>query len=318
MANILWTEQEINTLKESYPKVDKVDEMRTLLPGRTYSAIRSKAEDMGIINRFLPTQNNTFFNEPNEINSAIAGFIAADGCVSDKGRIHINLSRKDRNHLEKIVELTKYEGNIYDYESKFSVAININGKAERVPGQTLTSLVQIQAPQWAEDLKKHWNIVPRKTFLMIAPNVVDIRLSLAYISGLIDGDGWIVQSTPCSYMIAIMGTHALMTWVKSIFDAIVPANSKNGQHLKSVSDKDSYEYKITGTKAYWLGKLLLSLDIPRLDRKWDKLRSFIYYIENEPDRSTRRKSDLKKLKPSDDILRQFGLYESSQKLLTLA
>lgn len=312
MASTLWSEAEVKLLQDNYAKVDSVSDMLPLLPGRTYWAIRSKAETMSLINKFLPTQDNTFFNEPNEINSAIAGFIAADGCVSDGGRLTINLGRKDRGHLETIIRLTKYEGNIYDYESKFSVAI-VDGQPKRVAGQTFTSSVQIQAPIWVDNLKTHWNIVPRKTFLMVAPNISDNRLSLAYISGLIDGDGWVGVSTSYSYMIGVMGTHALMTWIKSVFDTIIPEGKPT--NLKSVSEKDSYEYKVTGTKAYWLAKLLLSLDIPRLDRKWDKMREFIRFIETEPDRSTRRKSDLKKLKPSDNILHEFGLYESSTAFL---
>jgi len=316
MASIPWSDEEIRIIRDNYEKVDCVSDMMVLLPGRTYNSIRTKARDLGLISRFLPTHNEEFFNEPSEINCAIAGFVAADGCVTDKGRLTINIGRKDREHLVRIAKLTEYEGNVYDYQSRFSVAIDSEGKPVRIPGTTLTSNVQIQAPTWIQDFEKHWGIVPRKTFLMKAPNISGNRLCLAYISGLIDGDGWIGVSSPESYMIGLMGTKELMTWVKQIFDSMSPLCSRTPSHLKSVSEKNSFEYKVSGVKAYWIGKLFLTLDIPRLDRKWDNLRHFISIVEGRKTHSKRMITNLNKIKPSDDVLKEFGIYEQSKSFLS--
>jgi hypothetical protein len=105
-------------------------------------------------------------------------------------------------------------------------------------------------------------------------------------------------------MIALMGTKSLMSWVKEFYDTLIPFSDKS--QLKILGEKDSFEYKIIGAKAYWLGKLFLSLDIPRLNRKWDILRQYIKDID-EGKTSKRMLFQVNKLKPSQEILNEFNL-----------
>ncbi len=84
----LWTKKEIIILNDNYGKI-KFFDLILMLPGRTSGAIRRKAYDNGLVanlsitNKKFVTTNNNFFSVPNTINSYWAGFIAADGCVSE-------------------------------------------------------------------------------------------------------------------------------------------------------------------------------------------------------------------------------------------
>lgn len=317
-----WSEKDYEILREFYPRKDGKTQMATLMPYRTYYAIRSKAQDLGIKRRPRKTKNLDFFSEPNEFNCAVAGFIAADGCISDTGKLTINLSEKDLHHLEKIKSILGYDGGIYRYKPKVTWIKNYKNpdkplvRCDSKGGRAL----QIQCPQWKTDLEKHWNITPRKTLTLLPPNLTGNRLKMSYISGEIDGDGWIysyVEKGPkprTTYSLAVMGTRELMEWIKATLDALVPNSSFSNLKPEGKSG-NSFSYKITGAKAYWVSKMMLSLDVLRLDRKWDMMRELIRGIEQDvvPAKIRFR---LIQMCPSEETLREFGLLEDKAQLFT--
>ncbi len=316
--SIPWSPVEVALLREKFSSCKSIKEVTPFLPGRTYNAIRAYAQEIGVKMKKLPTYDKAAFSTPTEVNCSIAGFLAADGYVSEKGRLTVNLSSKDRSHLETIVRFMAYTGRIYDYSRAYNLTVKKYGKESLYSGTQKTSTIQIQCPEACADLFRHWNITTRKSKTLCPPHLTDLRLIAAFLSGFIDGDGWIVEDASdsrCSmpqYSIALIGTRAMLEWTKSIFDACVP-NASNAQ-LQDTESEDIYDYKVTGTKAYWLAKIFLSLDIPRLDRKWDKLRRMISLIEG-PTISKRLRTNLISCCPPDDTLNLFGLGETKRNLL---
>lgn len=218
----------------------------------------------------------------------VAGFFAADGCVDDVGqRVNITLCEKDKDHLDKIRKLLEYSGPLYVGRPIQREITNKHNGKKYIIGKNQTSILVIsRAQQWIKDLNDVWKITPRKTFTLEPPPLTDRRLQLCYLSGLIDGDGWItLNKTPentygCTLEISVMGAKELMEWTKTIFDAITPANT--GNRVKSTKSKDIRCITLRGMRAYQIAKTFLALDIPRLDRKWDKAREFIRLVDSNP------------------------------------
>ncbi len=317
---MLWSPEEDAILKEKFSTCDSIKEVMPFLPKRSYNAIRSRSKNHLHIQMKVPVlHDTTYFDTPTEVNCSVAGFLAADGCVSDIGRLTIRIASKDRDHLVKIVELLKFSGKIYDYTNDYD--LNVRGKGPSIDkitnykGQSHTSSIQVGCPYLCAKLHEHWNITPRKTFTLTPPNLTDDRLILSFISGFTDGDGWITAVTDnkqvTQYGISVMGTKEMMQWIKDIFDRLAPqcGHSK----LEETNSENIYVYKISGVKVYWLSKMFLSMDIPRLERKWSKVRSLIEKVETGT-ASQRFKTGVVRACPSAETLALFGLTEGKNRL----
>lgn len=315
-----WTPAEDAIIREHFATCSNIQAVMPRLPGRTYNAIRTRANArLGVQMKKFPQHNRAYFDIPNEVNSSIAGFIAADGCVSDIGRLSIRLASKDKDHLVKIVQLLNFTGKIYNYTNTYD--LNVKGKGSNrttitnYKGRVFTCSVQIGCPELCQKLKEHWNITPRKTYTLVPPNLTDDRLIMAYLSGMIDGDGWIVASktrNSTQYSISLMGTKELMGWVKATFDRLIPGSNK--ALLQATESENIYVYRVSGVKSYWLGKMFLALDVPRLERKWGKLRELIARVESGS-AFPRFKTVVIRDCPSDTTLATFGLTQDKQNLL---
>lgn len=90
-----WSDTEDQLIKENYFLVKSMEQIVDLLKDRgfdrTYGAIRARATLLGLHKKIVYTKDETFFNQPNVTNSCVAGFIAADGCITYS-------SQKDQEH----------------------------------------------------------------------------------------------------------------------------------------------------------------------------------------------------------------------------
>jgi hypothetical protein len=121
--------------------------------------------------------NERYFEEINTGDKAYwLGFIAADGCVvNKKGRRHlyIELSEKDRCHLEEFKKEIKFEGPIYEMKAR---------------GRSRPSCkIQVSSSRMVLDLVK-LGITSNKTYTLKAPEI-DPKLYYHWIRGIFDGDG---------------------------------------------------------------------------------------------------------------------------------
>lgn len=276
-----WTEQEDKILKQFYLEDDFLAKIRQHVPNRCYNAIKARANLLGMKRVILPTKDDDFFATPNIHNAVVCGFFAADGCISN-GRFTISISQKDLTYLVYIKNLLRFTGNINLFTTKPLIT----------PGSPMPYIFKGCSLQFGNcnkmirDLRQVWGITERKTHTIKAPPIQDLKIALSFVNGLIDGDGWICLAKASnarygnSLNINVMGTEDMMRWVKAIFDSLTPLSTE--ANLLKTSTTGIYSYKISGIRAYLIGKLMLKLDIIRLDRKWDKVREYINTIENRP------------------------------------
>jgi hypothetical protein len=162
--------------------------------------------------------DHIFFSRDSEESFYVAGFIAADGGVSDKGVLSIGLASKDRPQLEMTKRLLKAENPIGEYlvkNSKINPKWNDCKKVE----------MKITSSKMCTDLKR-FNVVPRKTLTLKFPEWMKSHpLRHHFIRGYFDGDGSFYSSlkndgtrTVEQIYFSLRGTDDFLTAVKDIFN----------------------------------------------------------------------------------------------------
>lgn len=257
----LWTQYEIETLSTFY-HLRMTKELADLLPSRTLSSIFQKARSLNLkANRKLTRKqyqvDDNYFSVPNMENSYWAGFIAADGNIGDpKDRVRIKLIASDAHHLEVFQRCCNSTSPIMDSYNGLKKYANLE-----IHG----------VPQWKDDLRRNFNITPRKSLTLQPPLYLSRENSLAFIAGYLDGDGCIFQEKPPTghlrLGVQVTGTHEVLRWIKNWFDEIAP--SKYQANVCSVGRV--YSYKIVGKKAALVLRGLLHMPSPKLGRKWKKV-----------------------------------------------
>lgn len=201
------------------------------------------------------THNESFFKEPNELNCYFAGLIAADGCISKKHKnkneyiyLHYGCQNCDKELIERL-----------------KINLNFNGPIR----QTRENFLEIQICRFEKNhqyLKNIFNIDSRKTYHLLPPNLKDEKLIKAYITGYIDGDGCIRYTNKNLFLITIVGTFELMTWMQNFFQERFP-----GYKTKLYKKGIVYYFTITGKRAITFAKYLKESSVEKLKRKWDKV-----------------------------------------------
>lgn len=267
-----WTPEEDRILSEHYGK-SPFRVIHALLPRRTRDAVKGRAHKLaltGDLATVLPlavkryTIDGQFFHTPRLENSYWAGFIAADGCISPRqNSVKIMVCEKDSDHLSRFAASVGYDG-----------PIRIHGAGSYKPQGLAATLNICGVPGWIADLTHNFNVTARKSLTLQPPKILDWECSLAFIVGYLDGDGSIhmslqqyKDSTYRSVVISFRGTGDLLGWIKAQFDRLVPPHRGEA----SVIESGRYpEYKVRGKRAEAIIRVLASLDVPRLERKWAK------------------------------------------------
>jgi len=207
------------------------------------------------------TLDHEFFSEGSLLSCYWAGFIAADGCIvrtNGQNSVKIKLSQKDSGHLEQFLQ---------DAGSNSPVKSSTDGYC----------YICVGSRQWMSDLEA-LGITPRKTLTLEPPVGLSREQSLAFIAGLIDGDGCIsfdhyTYGGPDSPIteyptIDLCGTEPVMVWVKDFMDKNIPASVQAGvgRYKSGLS-----RWKASGNRALRIKEQLKDLDLPLMSRKWDRI-----------------------------------------------
>ena len=248
-AKVLWSPKEDAFLRKYYGHLSYSDISRSM--GRSWSAVRNRSSYIGLTDRSnlgrKYSANTEFFSTPNVINSYWAGFIAADGCISDNGRLAIGLARLDIAHLDQLCIDLDYTGGVRVYEDRASLSVN--------------------SKKITYDLKNNFNITPRKSATLGTPNIDEEALIKAFISGVIDGDG----SISAKPRITVYGTRWILGWIKEYFDLWTTKTRYKRSEVRKIRGKNLYSYRVNCRRAKEVGLVLLSVSVPRLWRKWSRL-----------------------------------------------
>lgn len=178
-----------------------------------------------------------------------AGFIAADGCIMDN-MVRIKLQSQDRDHLVRFANDCGFTGPVYDRDSYVSLGV-------------------YGVPYWVSDLKTRFNITPRKTSTLLPPNSLTREQTIAFIVGLVDGDGCISYDTNNhTHRLDICGTESMMRWVQDSMRAVCPEVCNATVRFYS---SGLARWTMAARACRWLNDYAKELDLPVLSRKWNKL-----------------------------------------------
>jgi intein/homing endonuclease len=258
----LWSPLEIDIIT-SYYRTMSNQEICKLLPGRTIAAVSLKAKSLGLKRDLSHAHrkhdlNFDYFSHPTLENCYWAGFIAADGCVSqDKRRLRIKLSDVDADHLEKFREAINYSGNLYygKNKNKRYVALEFKGVRKII-----------------EDLERNFGIVPQKSLIIQPPENLSENLALAFIIGYIDGDGCIHRTyskNRTKLRLHVVGTKFMCEWIKAQLSAVCPPSYQ--AHVRPM--KSVYVWSVAGFHGEEILRHLQEFDVPKMIRKWSNVSS---------------------------------------------
>lgn len=216
------------------------------------------------------THNESSFSEYNLLSCYWAGFIAADGCIDkNHGRynmLRVHLNRQDEEHLFKLKDYLKYTG-------------EIKQRPARKNTKESSIITICKAEKIISDLYTKFNITPKKSLTYKPPSIKQLGLenSLAFLGGYIDGDGCVhYNKTKHKFSISIVGTSSTMSFIKDISDIILYKYTSN--IISSVNIFPTYcQFSLTNYKSLVFLYNIYKLDLPVLDRKWDK---FIDYFKH--------------------------------------
>jgi hypothetical protein len=267
----LYQDFEVDYLKSHCAEMPYKDIGEVL--GRSDQSVRMKAFDLKLDgNHTKKHVNDNFFSIPNNLNCYWAGFLAADGYIKlDRATVSLDLSSKDREQVYQFKDDVGFDGNIYEY----SRTSRLNGKGY----PTTSSIMRVHSQQWIDDLDDNFNIRGLKADGRFNPELTKTPHILAFLIGLIDGDGslWINNSTVKGKVyprtvLNFIGPKPLMEWVKDCVLRWGTSAHATRQPAIIKRRKNCWEYRVYGKRADTMVKKLWEVDVPRLSRKWDNFK----------------------------------------------
>ena len=187
--------------------------------------------------RRKPLDEQFFSNVTPEV-AYWAGFLMADGSVSDAGVVSLALQARDENHLLAFRDSVR---------SGHSV---VESSPRSPQGKVLSARsIAFRSVTMAEDLSTKWGVVPRKTYVGSIPtDMIPDDLLPHYLRGLFDGDGGIYGWT-----IRLTSNHQVIDQVAEIFRTTLQVESKvemvwkndeNGHETYSLSVNNQRDTKV--------------------------------------------------------------------------
>lgn len=282
-----WSQEEENRLKnlcESglYSGVD----MMHFFPDRTLGAIWARCHVLGIITNYKYTKytyDENYFNELDLTKIYYGGLFMADGCIYIRpkhGEVSFiwAIARKDIKLLENFKTAINSTHVINLYESRSPTTNNVcYGCSLRIESAKIL----------AEQLKKHFGMIPNKTKRFPPPNLFALIEKLAFIKGYLDGDGCLIHSNNRVSIQISSCNKEILLWIKNIFDDMnINCLSNRGySNVSARTDENSYYYSVDGLRAAILYEIFMRINTPSLDRKWrnEELLNTINYWKSRPE-----------------------------------
>lgn len=198
-------------------------------------------------NKWLSNVHNFwFFDEPSRINSYIAGFIAADGCIHN-GECKVEVAATDLKHLRNISQIISPDIKVKKRAGKNSVVFRFKNE------QLITGL------------RDNFNITPAKSLNLQPPNLTEQSHIDAFMLGYWDGDGSCFYGNrykDTSYLrLSCNGSYDMMNWMQE--NLPLPARVEQGHG-------NVHMIRYNGMKAKEIHDYLYDPTLPVLRRKWGK------------------------------------------------
>lgn len=256
-----WDKNDKILLKKHYANSDKKT-IEDLFPNVKWNAIKEIARKIGI-KRLTEYRKGDLSPLLKETNTAYywIGFIMADGWISKEGQLVIGLSQKDKYHLEKLAILLKTEVKIINKTE--TIFFGKKYKRENIVRLT------VQDKKLGLKLKNKMNISIKKTYN--PPNLSFLNTNnkfMSFLAGFIDGDGSFSNAKCVSLKIQCHKNWLNnFIYIKNRLDNIINNN------IRVFIDEKKYASLTTSNQTFLskLKKFMIKLNIPIMDRKWDKI-----------------------------------------------
>lgn len=252
-----WSKEDIDFLHKNYG-ILKTSIIANYL-NRNTKTVSTKAQRLKLKSKLTNKKysiNNDIFNIITNNTCYWAGFIASDGCISQKGKfIRLSFGQK-----------------ISDIEILNAFKVYINSD---FPIKTNTKFAKFEITDiscWIPYLKFYYNLQENnktyiKSYNLNSPNLINIEHKLSYIIGYIDGDGSI--SNKKVLRLGFYGTKDILTWIsKTLFE--IEDQQKYQNPAKVSKGNGGYSISYTYQRARKIIEKLKEIKISyRLNRKWN-------------------------------------------------
>lgn len=198
--------------------------------------------------RYKRQYNRSIFNQiETEEQAYWLGFFLADGYINEERKfLSVKLGAIDKKHLEKL-------------------AIFFGDKIESVKPDNNCYFIQFSSSELVQDLLKY-NLHQNKSMQEIPYVFNNKKLEIAYIRGMIDGDGHVEDG-----YFKYVGSLASCEYMKNFFGNYYKYNS-NCSYIYS-HDK-IYSFEIRSQKVNQILKTIYSNATVFLDRKYQTIKNF--------------------------------------------
>lgn len=194
--------------------------------------------------------NDNFFTKLNSVSAYWAGFIAADGVLSNRDKnLSIALNKGDIKHLYKFIKAVKSNAHVGCIKSNNSARVNLYSKP------LFNSLIKL-------------GITPNKS-LSITNVSLPQSLMSHFIRGVFDGDGWINGKRITHVQFGIAGNRPFLHQIQN---TLVKRCNVNRVKLYPLPGK-AYKLQYTGSQIFKIFDFLYknSSNRTRLERKYQKM-----------------------------------------------
>ena len=227
---------------------------------RTYGSVSQKCKKLGL--RFDEKDhatrrmvvNDEFFSELTVRSAYWAGLLAADGCLGKD--ITIELKAIDEAVLQKFMADLGHPGTL-----SYRIMQNSTG------GRGLYAGLRFQSRKITKDLEERYRLTKRKSKTLAPPDLQDKELILAYISGLLEGDGSVkVDRRGSLFAILVTASHELATWLADQIARLVGVDTR----VCEAGSRGNVHYTVGwyGRSAEKVLGALREVSVGAMERKW--------------------------------------------------
>ena len=219
----------------------------TIIPFEDLCKSKSELKSNGSVFNIIDTEEKAYW----------LGFLFADGCVTDKGLLELNLQAQDVGHLHKLSRFLECTNPIIYCPKKSSDKIyDLYG-------------LHIYNKQLCDRLQE-LGCVPRKSLILKFPDksiFKDSSLIRHFIRGYFDGDGCICLT---QWSASLLGTYEFLTDVQNIVKEFKDKTISK----KHNNNSNTYQIGVTRKKAYSFLEWLYKDSTIFLQRKHQKYFEF--------------------------------------------
>lgn len=262
----LWKKEDDEILAKHFKYAPK-NYLMNIFPNRSWNAILQRG--IKTLNLYRESQdrysiNYNFFETWSNDSTYVYGMIAADGHLfyesgaMKKNALQFEMANYDRDILDKIKCVMKYEGPVLDTKRQ-TVKLQINNK------KVIKDLIEKGIPE------------RNKTFNLEYPKDLPHEYDRHFIRGLFDGDGSVYKHGAAPRF-QLLGTKKLL---EDVLKRLPIDNNKYSIYDRSKSGSNVYALQIGGKNAFNIFNWLYEEDGIFLERKYKKLNCIIDEISKK-------------------------------------